>query len=145
MFWGRFVSTDSDQTETAPRKFTLGPLGSLNQVTKGLAKTIRAMADGTLDSQVGARICNGLGIMRACLETCLLISVEVFMSGIFSTWQPIYAERGIATFPVGEKLRNECARARCTRQTLVEASCVFRALMRYEVKQHDFKMFEGDS
>jgi hypothetical protein len=36
------------------------PLGSLNQVTKGLAKTIRAMADG-------ARICNGLGIMRACL------------------------------------------------------------------------------
>jgi hypothetical protein len=55
------VSKDSDQTETAPRKFKLGPLGSLNQVTKGLAKTIRAMADGTLDSQVGARICNGLG------------------------------------------------------------------------------------
>jgi hypothetical protein len=27
----------------------------------------------------------------------------------------------------------------------VEASCVFRALMRYEVKQHDFKMFEADS
>jgi hypothetical protein len=26
----------------------------------------------------------------------------------------------------------------------VEARCVFRALMRYEVKQHDFKMFEGD-
>jgi hypothetical protein len=23
------------------------------------------------------------------------------MSGIFSTWQPIYAEHGIATFPVG--------------------------------------------
>jgi len=38
----RFVSKDSDQTETAPRKFKLGPLGSLNQVTKGLAKTIRA-------------------------------------------------------------------------------------------------------
>jgi hypothetical protein len=32
------VSKDSDQTETAPRKFKLGPLGSLNQVTKGLAK-----------------------------------------------------------------------------------------------------------
>ena len=62
------MSKDSDQTETAPRKFKLGPLGSLNQVTKGLAKTIRAMADGTLDSQVGARSCNGLGIMRACLE-----------------------------------------------------------------------------
>src|SRR5262245_23963518 len=27
------------------------------------------------------------------------------MSGIFSTWQPIYAERGIATFPVGEGKR----------------------------------------
>jgi hypothetical protein len=27
----------------------------------------------------------------------------------------------------------------------VEASCVFRALMRYEVKRHDFKMFEADS
>ena len=51
--WGQFVSTDSDQTEAALRKFTLGPLGSLNQVTKGLAKTIRAMADGTLDSQSG--------------------------------------------------------------------------------------------
>jgi hypothetical protein len=24
------------------------------------------------------------------------------MSGIFSRWQPIYAERGIATFPVDE-------------------------------------------
>jgi hypothetical protein len=27
----------------------------------------------------------------------------------------------------------------------VEASCVFRAPMRHEVKQHDFKTFEGDS
>ena len=48
------MSKDSDQTETAPRKFKLGPLGNLNQVTKGLAKTIRAMAAGTLDSQIGA-------------------------------------------------------------------------------------------
>jgi hypothetical protein len=70
------VSKDSDQTQTAPRKFKLGPLGSLNQVTKGLAKTIRAMADGSLDSQVGARICNGLGIMRACLETQKLEQLE---------------------------------------------------------------------
>ena len=76
------MSKDSDQTETAPRKFKLGPLGSLNQVTKGLAKTIRAMADGTLDSQVGARICNGLGIMRACLETQKLEQLEVRMSEI---------------------------------------------------------------
>ena len=63
------MSKDSDQTDTAPRKFKLGPLGNLNQVTKGLAKTIRAMADGTLDSQVGARICNGLcGVPRDLLR-----------------------------------------------------------------------------
>ena len=73
------MSKDSDQTETAPRKFKLGPLGSLNQVTKGLAKTIRAMADG---SQVGARICNGLGIMRACLETQKLEQLEARMDEI---------------------------------------------------------------
>src|SRR5215471_16651641 len=60
----------------------LGPLGNLNQVTKGLAKTIRAMADGTLDSQVGARICNGLGIMRACLETQKLEQLEARMDEI---------------------------------------------------------------
>src|SRR6478609_3295186 len=70
------MSKDFDQTEAAPRKFKLGPLGNLNQVTKGLAKTIRAMADGTLDSQVGARICNGLGIMRACFETQKLEQLE---------------------------------------------------------------------
>jgi hypothetical protein len=76
------VSKDSDQTEAAPRKFKLGPLGNLNQVTKGLAKTIRAMADGSLDSQIGARICNGLGIMRACLETQKLEQLELRMSEI---------------------------------------------------------------
>jgi hypothetical protein len=76
------VSKDSDQTETAPRKFKLGPLGNLNQVTKGLAKTIRAMADGTLDSQVGGRICNGLGIMRACLETQKLEQLKSRMDEI---------------------------------------------------------------
>ena len=76
------MSTDSGQTEAAPRKFTLGPLGNLNQVTRGLAKTIRAMADGTLDSQVGARICNGLGIMRACLETQKLEQLEGRMDEI---------------------------------------------------------------
>jgi hypothetical protein len=27
------------------------------------------MADGSVDSQVGSRIANGLGIMRQCLET----------------------------------------------------------------------------
>ena len=53
-----------------------------NHVTKGLGKTIRAMADGTLDSQVGARICNGLGIMRACLETQKLEQLEARMDEI---------------------------------------------------------------
>ena len=76
------MSKNSDQTQTAPRQFKLGPLGNLNQVTKGLAKTIRAMADGTLESQVGARICNGLGIMRACLETQKLEQLEARMDEI---------------------------------------------------------------
>jgi hypothetical protein len=76
------MSKNSGQTEAAPRKFKLGPLGSLNQVTKGLAKTIRAMADGSLDSQIGARICNGLGIMRMCLETQKLEQLEVRMGEI---------------------------------------------------------------
>jgi hypothetical protein len=76
------VSKDFDQIQAAPRKFKLGPLGNLNQVTKGLAKTIRAMADGSLDSQIGARICNGLGIMRMCLETQKLEQLEVRMGEI---------------------------------------------------------------
>ena len=40
------------------------------------------MADGTVDSQVGARICNGLGIMRACLETQKLEQLEARMDDI---------------------------------------------------------------
>ena len=40
------------------------------------------MADGTLDSQVGARICNGLGIMRACLESQKLERLESRMDEI---------------------------------------------------------------
>jgi hypothetical protein len=56
-----------------------GQLTNLNQVIKGLGKTIRAMADGSIDSQVGARICNGLGIMRACLETQKLEQLEARM------------------------------------------------------------------
>jgi hypothetical protein len=76
------VSKDSDQTQTAPRKFTLGPLGNLNQVIKALGKTIRAMSDGSIDSQVGARICNGLGIMRACFETQKLEQLEDRMDEI---------------------------------------------------------------
>ena len=73
------------QHNESRRKFQLGPLGTLNQVTKGLAKTIRAMADGTLDSQVGARICNGLGIMRSCLETVTLERIETRIDGLEGT------------------------------------------------------------
>jgi hypothetical protein len=40
------------------------------------------VADGSIDSHVGARICNGLGIMRACLETQKLEQLEVRMDEI---------------------------------------------------------------
>ena len=73
---------DSLQPCTQAQKFSLGPLGTLNQVIKGLSKTIRAMANGSLDSQVGARICNGLGIMRACIETQKLEQLEDRMDEI---------------------------------------------------------------
>ena len=63
------MSKESEQVAKRPKQFKLGHLGTLNQVIVALGKTIRAMADGTLDSQVGSRICNGLGIMRQCLET----------------------------------------------------------------------------
>ena len=76
------MKKDSDQTETAPRKFRLGHLGNLNQVIKALGLTIRAMADGTIDSQVGARVCNGLGIMRTCFETQKLEQLEGRMDEI---------------------------------------------------------------
>jgi hypothetical protein len=46
------------------------------------AEVLSAMADGTLDSQVGGRICNGLGIMRACLETQKLEQLEARMDEI---------------------------------------------------------------
>jgi hypothetical protein len=58
------------------RPFKLGPLGDLNQVIVALVKTIRGMAAGYLDCQDGARICKGLGIMRACLETVTLERIE---------------------------------------------------------------------
>ena len=58
------------------KQFRIGRLANLGQVIKALGKTIRAMSDGSLDSQVGARICNGLGIMRACFETQKLEQLE---------------------------------------------------------------------
>jgi hypothetical protein len=64
------------------KQFRIGRLATLGQVIKALGKTIRAMADGSIDSQVGARICNGLGIMRACLETQRLEQLETRMDEI---------------------------------------------------------------
>ena len=58
------------------KQFRIGRLANLGQVIKALGKTLRAMSDGSLDSQVGARICNGLGIMRACFETQKLEQLE---------------------------------------------------------------------
>ena len=76
------MSKESEQVPEAPRKFKLGPLGNLNQVMVALGKTIRAMADGTLESQVGSRICNGLGIMRQCLETQTLEPISKLLGGV---------------------------------------------------------------
>ena len=76
------MSEDLEQPARVPRKYRLTHLATINQVTKGLAKTLRAMSDGSLDSQVGARICNGLGILRTCIETQKLEQLEVRMSEI---------------------------------------------------------------
>jgi len=64
------------------KQFRIGRLATLGQVIKALGKTIRAMAVGSIDSQVGGRICNGLGIMRACLETQKLEQLESRMDEI---------------------------------------------------------------
>ena len=61
--------SNSEQPASKSKEFTLGPLGTINQVIKALGKTIRAMAADEIGSQTGARICNGLGILRQCLET----------------------------------------------------------------------------
>ena len=54
------------------------------------------MADGTLDSEVGARISNGLSIMRACLETQKLEQLEARMDEM----------------PTGLPMRGQALRAR---------------------------------
>jgi hypothetical protein len=63
------MGKDSEQVAKRPKQFKLGHLGTLNQVMPALGRITRAMADGSIDSQVGSRIANGLGIMRQCLET----------------------------------------------------------------------------
>ena len=91
------MNKDSPQQFEGAKKFQLGPLGNLNQVVKGLAKTIRAMADGTIDSQLGARICNGLGIMRACLETATLERLEGRLNELQGNVEQRGVPYGIAT------------------------------------------------
>jgi hypothetical protein len=44
--------------------------------------SIAGRREDDIDSQVGARICNGLGIMRACLETQKLEQLEARMDEI---------------------------------------------------------------
>jgi hypothetical protein len=80
---------ESEQVPEGPKQFKLGHLGTLNQVTLALGKTIRAMADGSLDSQQGARICNALGIMRSCLETATLERMEERLNQ-FETARPTF-------------------------------------------------------
>ena len=75
------MSKDSGQPETTPREFKLGHLGNLNQVIKALGVTIRAMAEELRQSS-RCPICNGLGIMRACLETQKLDQLESSMDEI---------------------------------------------------------------
>src|SRR5262245_40200155 len=89
------MSTDSHQGSKEPKQFRLGPLGNLTQVTRGLARTIRAMAAGVIDSQVGARICNGLGIMRQCLETQELERLGTRLDELERERPDRYAAKGI--------------------------------------------------
>jgi hypothetical protein len=64
------------------KQLKIGRLATLTQVTKAVGKTIRAMANGSIDTADGARICNGLGIMRACFETQKLEELESRMDEI---------------------------------------------------------------
>ena len=82
----------ADKSDTGPPRRGPSPYGARAAVQARSAPSIRssspsarrsrAMADGTLDSQVGTRICNGLGIMRACLETQKLEQLESRMDEI---------------------------------------------------------------
>jgi hypothetical protein len=70
------MSKDFNQPIKPPKKFKLGHLGNLNQVIKALGQTLRAMASGELDGQLGARLCSGLGILRSAMETQQLQIIE---------------------------------------------------------------------
>ncbi len=142
------MSTDSDQTETAPRKFKLGPLGSLNQVTKGLAKTIRAMADGTLDSQVGARICNGLGRpapmkMRASRIERMLEKVEATLVPPKRKWLQAIVHEGDDEAEAMEKALAEHLRGE-THHIISMRKCNDRERTRFQEAIHKAGERDGD-
>jgi hypothetical protein len=97
--------TDSGQAPQKAKQFRLGPLGTLNQIIVALGKTIRAMADDSIESQKGARIANALGIARACLETQTLQQVEARLDEL----QALAAE---GTFHLGHKQADDRAPVR---------------------------------
>jgi hypothetical protein len=86
-----------------PQQFRISRLANLGQVIQALSKTNRAMSDGSLDSQVGARICSGLGIMRACFETQKLEQLEERMEKIIDhvPYARIRAEEAEVYVPSG--------------------------------------------
>jgi hypothetical protein len=61
--------SDSQQGVDKRKPFRLGRLGTINQAIVATGKVLRAMACGDIDGQLGARLCNGLGVLRAMLET----------------------------------------------------------------------------
>jgi hypothetical protein len=67
--------------------FKLGRIGTLNQGLTALSKVIRASADGTIDSQLGARLANMLGIHRQYLETMTLERLEAKLDGLTDTME----------------------------------------------------------
>jgi hypothetical protein len=81
--------------ETKQKQFRITRLATLGQVIKALGKTIRAMSNGELNTQDGARICHGLGVLRACLETQKLEQLEARMSEI----SRLLGARTVAPFP----------------------------------------------
>ena len=66
----------------SPYKIHARPPGQPKSGHEGPSEYDPCDGGWTLDSQVGARICNGLGIMRACLETQKLEQLEARMDEI---------------------------------------------------------------
>jgi hypothetical protein len=78
-------AADLKQAFARPKKFKLGPLGTLNQLLTAGSRTLRAMADGSLDGQLGARLMNGLGIQRSILELQSLMRIEAKLDAMDAT------------------------------------------------------------